>query len=145
MKNIILLITFTLLMTSCGGDSKSVKSIIESNDLTKIRKKRDDLAAKQNDLNNNIKMIDAKIKSLDTIKKYPLVTAFKVKQKRFDHYLELQGSVATKQNLILKKLLELCFLTCLAPLGFHVIVPVPPKRLSVLFVDSFGTPIKIQQ
>jgi RND family efflux transporter MFP subunit len=30
-----------------------------------------------------------------------LVTAFKVKQKRFDHYLELQGSVATKQNLIL--------------------------------------------
>ena len=101
MKNIILLITFTLLMTSCGGDSKSVKSIIESNDLTKIRKKRDDLAAKQNDLNNNIKMIDAKIKSLDTIKKYPLVTAFKVKQKRFDHYLELQGSVATKQNLIL--------------------------------------------
>jgi len=63
MKNIILLITFTLLMTSCGGDSKSVESIIESNDLTKIRKKRDDLAAKQNDLNNKIKMIDAKIKS----------------------------------------------------------------------------------
>lgn len=30
-----------------------------------------------------------------------MVTAFKVKQKRFDHYLELQGSVATKQNLIL--------------------------------------------
>ena len=51
MKNIILLITFTLI-TSCGGDSKSVESIIESNDLTKIRKKRDDLAAKQNDLNN---------------------------------------------------------------------------------------------
>ena len=101
MKNIFLLITLTLLITSCGGDSTSVESIVESNDLTKIRKKRDDLAAKQNDLNNKIKMIDARIKSLDTIKKYPLVTAFKVKQKRFDHFLELQGSVATKQNLIL--------------------------------------------
>jgi hypothetical protein len=51
MKNIFLLITLTLLITSCGGDSTSVESIVESNDLTKIRKKRDDLAAKQNDLN----------------------------------------------------------------------------------------------
>ena len=55
MKNIFLLITLTLLITSCGGDSTSVESIVESNDLTKIRKKRDDLAAKQNDLNNKIK------------------------------------------------------------------------------------------
>lgn len=68
MKNIILLTILALLITSCGGDSKSVESIIESNDLTKIRKKRDALTAEQSNLNNKIKMIDAKIKSLDTIK-----------------------------------------------------------------------------
>lgn len=46
-------------------------------------------------------MFDAAISSLDTIKKYPLVTAFQVKTNNFNHFLELQGSVATKQNLIL--------------------------------------------
>ena len=101
MKKIFLLIAITALTISCGGDSKSIESIIESKDLNKIREKRNELVTEQNALASKLKIIDASIASLDTIKKYPLVTAFQVKTNNFNHFLELQGSVATKQNLIL--------------------------------------------
>lgn len=101
MKNIFLLLTLATLTISCGGDSKSFESIIESKDLNKIREKRTELVAEKTTIEGKLKIIDGAISSLDTIKKYPLVTAFQVKTNNFNHFLELQGSVATKQNLIL--------------------------------------------
>tara|TARA_R110000787_G_scaffold43892_2_gene107506 strand:+ start:84064 stop:85242 length:1179 start_codon:yes stop_codon:yes gene_type:complete len=101
MKNIFLLLTLAILTISCGGDSKSIESIIEGKDLNKIREKRNELVTEQTTIAGKLKTIDAAISSLDTIKKYPLVTAFQVKTNNFNHFLELQGSVATKQNLIL--------------------------------------------
>jgi membrane fusion protein (multidrug efflux system) len=101
MKNIFLLLTLAILSISCVNDSKSITSIIESKDLKKIRKQRDELVNKETAIIKEIKIIDEAISSLDTIKKYPLVTTFQVKATNFNHFLELQGSVATKQNLIL--------------------------------------------
>jgi membrane fusion protein (multidrug efflux system) len=101
MKNIFLLLTLAILTISCGDDSKSITSIIEGKDLNKIREKRNELVTEQTTIAGKLKTIDAAISSLDTIKKYPLVTAFQVKTNNFNHFLELQGSVATKQNLIL--------------------------------------------
>ncbi len=89
------------MITSCGGDSKSVESIIESNDLDKIREKRTEVISEQTEINLQLKQIDEAITKLDTVKNLPLVTAFQVKQDQFNHYLELQGSVATKKNIIL--------------------------------------------
>ena len=101
MKNIFLLLTLAILAISCANDSKSITSIIESKDLKKIRKQRNELVSEQTAIIKKLKIIDEAISSLDTIKKYPLVTAFQVKVTDFNHFLELQGSVATKQNLIL--------------------------------------------
>lgn len=101
MKNIFLLLTLAILSISCVNDSKSTTSIIESKDLKKIRKQRDELVNKETAIIKEIKIIDEAISSLDTIKNYPLVTTFQVKATNFNHFLELQGSVATKQNLIL--------------------------------------------
>lgn len=101
MKNIYLLLTLAILTISCANDSKSITSIIESKDLKKIRKQRNELVSEQTAIIKKLKIIDEAISTLDTIKKYPLVTAFQVKVTDFNHFLELQGSVATKQNLIL--------------------------------------------
>ena len=101
MKNIFLLLTLAILTISCGGDSKSITATIENKDLKKIREKRNELITEQATIAGKLKIIDAAISKLDTIKKYPLVTAFQVKTINFNHFLELQGSVATKQNLIL--------------------------------------------
>ncbi len=101
MKNIFLFILIVTLTISCGGDGTSLNSVIESKDLKKIRKKQNELVAKQTAISQDLKSIDEAIATLDTIKKYPLVTAIQVKPKDFKHFLELQGSVATKQNIIL--------------------------------------------
>ncbi len=101
MKNIFLLILLTVIFTSCGNDSKSVDSIIETKDLEKIREKRSEIVSEQIKINLKLKQIDDAISKLDTLKNYPLVTAFQVKHDNFNHYLELQGSVATKKNIIL--------------------------------------------
>lgn len=101
MKNIFLLLTLAILTISCGGDSKSITATIEGKDLKKIREKRNELITEQTTISGKLKIIDAAISNLDTIKKYPLVTAFQINTINFNHFLELQGSVATKQNLIL--------------------------------------------
>jgi len=101
MKKIFTFLILSTLFISCGGDSKSVESIIETQDLQKIREKRNDIVAEQLEIANTIKRIDEAISKLDTIKKLPLVTAFQVKHNDFTHFLELQGNVATKKNIIL--------------------------------------------
>jgi len=101
MKKLFSLIILTVIITSCGGDSKSVESIIESNDLDKIRERRSEIISEQTEINLKLKQIDDAITKLDTLKNFPLVTAFQVKQNNFNHFLELQGSVATKKNIIL--------------------------------------------
>jgi len=101
MKNIFLLIILASIAISCGGDSKSVESVIETHDLKKIRKKRKEIIDQQLEINQKVELIDKAIAKLDTVKHLPLVTAFQVKYKNFTHFLELQGNVATKKNIIL--------------------------------------------
>ena len=101
MKKIYLLITVTILLTSCGNKEQSVEDILATNDLEQIRKKKSALDAEQQELTAQIKLVDAKIKALDPQEKIPLITTFSVKEKVFNHFLELQGNVSTKQNLVI--------------------------------------------
>ncbi len=101
MKYIFLLLLLAVMLSSCGSDSKSIESVLETNDLKKIREKRIEIVLEQNELTNKLKQIDVAISKLDTLKNYPLVTAFQVTYENFNHFLELQGNVATKKNIIL--------------------------------------------
>ena len=66
-----------------------------------LREKRGEVDAKKLELESQLKLIDDRILELDTIKKLPLVTTVKVEAQNFIHYLELQGNVQTKQNLVI--------------------------------------------
>ncbi|MCD6544888.1 MAG: efflux RND transporter periplasmic adaptor subunit [Flavobacteriaceae bacterium] len=102
MKNIYTLILLVLILTSCGkGEFKSVESIIESNDLVAIRNKKAKIVSKQKEMTDQLKQLDEAIARLDVVKKIPLITTFKVKDTIFNHYLELQGSVTTKDLLVI--------------------------------------------
>ena len=101
MKNLILII-ITLLLVSCGGgNDKSFKEIVNSKDLKAIRDKKNELVGKQQDLNAQIGLLDEEIAKLDKVKRVSLVTTLTVKEEVFNHYLELQGSVTTKELLVL--------------------------------------------
>ncbi|MBJ7882757.1 efflux RND transporter periplasmic adaptor subunit [Gelidibacter salicanalis] len=103
MKNILTILTIMLLFTSCGDDKKNtVENALESNNLETIRKKRAELVDEQQVLHDKIKVLDEKISELDTTKNVPLITTFKAQPEAFNHVLELQGNVTTKNLMILK-------------------------------------------
>jgi len=102
MKKILTILSVFLLFASCGQkDAKSIDKVIEKGDLTAIRAKRSEVVAEQQAIADKLKQLDEAIASLDSIKKLPLVTTIVVKDTLFTHYLELQGSVETKKNIVL--------------------------------------------
>lgn len=102
MKNIYILFLTVLIISSCSGDKKkSVEDIIASDDLELIRKKKTELDASAQEISNQLKQIEAKIKVLDPQEKIPLITTIEAKETVFTHYVELQGSVSTKQNIVI--------------------------------------------
>ena len=102
MKYIFSLLIVTLVLSSCGADKKqSVETIIATNNLEQIRKKKTELDTEQQVLAHKIKQLETKIKALDPQKRRPLITTFKAKDTIFNHYVELQGNVNTKQNLVI--------------------------------------------
>jgi len=102
MKNIYSLFIVTFLLVSCGSEKKnSVENVLESNSLETIRKKRGELVNEQQAINEQIKLLDEKIKTIDTAKHVPLITTFTAKVEKFEHVLELQGNVTTKKLLVI--------------------------------------------
>ncbi|WBX71557.1 efflux RND transporter periplasmic adaptor subunit [Tenacibaculum retecalamus] len=102
MKKIYSLLAVTLILASCGGNKKqSIEDVIASNDLVKIRAKKTALNTQIQTLSASVKVLNAKIATLDTNKKVPLITIISAKQTVFNHYLELQGDVKTKQNVLI--------------------------------------------
>ncbi|GAA4279946.1 efflux RND transporter periplasmic adaptor subunit [Gaetbulibacter aestuarii] len=101
MKHISTLLILSILLASCGGKTKSVEDIIASNNLEKIQEKRNEIEAKKLELTDQLNQLEAKIKELDPQEKVPLITTFKVLDTVFTHFVELQGNVSTKQNIVI--------------------------------------------
>ncbi len=101
MKKFFLLATMSLILASCGNDEKSVDDIIEGGNLEEIRAKKAELSSEQRELSTKISKLDDKIKQLDKTRQLPLVTLDTLKQETFKHYAEVQGDVATDDNIII--------------------------------------------
>lgn len=102
MKKIYPIIILALILTSCGTDNKkSVEDVIATNNLKEIRAKKDQVISKQIEIVAQLKQLDSKIDELDKTKKNPLVSTFTLKEEVFNHYLELQGNVSTKNLLVI--------------------------------------------
>ncbi|MEH6537066.1 MAG: efflux RND transporter periplasmic adaptor subunit [Psychroserpens sp.] len=102
MKHIIYISLIALVLFSCGNNKiQSVEDIIASNDLEQIRQKKTDLDTEQQALVEQLKQLSSKIKELDPQEKIPLITTFTAKESVFTHYVELQGNVDTKKNLVI--------------------------------------------
>ncbi len=102
MKRIYSLVIVTLVLASCGGDKKmSVEDIIASGNLEQIRKKKSELDASAQEISSQLKQLELEIKKLDPQERIPLITTFAAKETVFNHFVELQGSVDTKKNLVI--------------------------------------------
>lgn len=102
MKKLYIILIGSILLASCGGEKKkSVEDIIAEGDLTALKAKRAEVVTAQKSILDQLKQLDGAIEKLDTQKKLPLVTTFIASESPFQHYLEIQGNVETKQNIVL--------------------------------------------
>lgn len=102
MKNTLLLILISLLITSCGnGTVQSVETLITEGNLEAIKLKKQELTEKQKTLNAELRLLDSVINLQDSNSKLALVSTLKTDEQAFKHYLDLQGNVMTKQNVLI--------------------------------------------
>ena len=101
MKKIYSLLIIAFLLVSCGNNNQSIEDILASNNLEQIRKKKSELSTEQQELASQLELLEAKIKELDPQERIPNISTFTVKEDVFNHFVELQGNVSTKQNLII--------------------------------------------
>ncbi|RDK88290.1 RND family efflux transporter MFP subunit [Marinirhabdus gelatinilytica] len=101
MKQLSLLFFATLLLTSCGNsEPSSVDTIIASGNVEELQQKRNELTTEVQEINAKIKLLDEKLKEVSPDANVPLITSFIAKDTIFNHFVELQGSVETDQNIV---------------------------------------------
>jgi RND family efflux transporter MFP subunit len=102
MKNILFLLTLTLLLASCGSpETGSVDDVIASKNIEKMRAKKTEVLKAYDSIGAVLTKLDVAIEENDTLKKLPLVTIYTVKDTLFNHYVDIQGNVETNQNILI--------------------------------------------
>lgn len=96
MKKLFIFATLSLFLASCGNkDNKSTDAIIAANNLEAMKAKRSELQVE-------ISKLDEALSKLDTIKPEALVSVYTIKDTVFSHYIEIQGNVDTKENILIQ-------------------------------------------
>ncbi len=97
MKQIFILLTASFLLINCGKKEEvNIDDLVKSNDLVAIKAKRDALQADLVKLETVVTTLDVK-KSEEA-----LVSVMIVKDTIFNHFLEVQGNVDTKENILIQ-------------------------------------------
>ena len=89
----ILIIATSLLLVACGG--KSTDDLIKDKNLSELKTRKTALQAE-------IAKIDAALSGNKTAESEALVSVLTVKDTLFNHYLEIQGNVDTKENVLIQ-------------------------------------------
>ena len=102
MKKIYLSILIISIFISCE-DKKitSIDTLISSGTIEELNAKKKEITTNLEIINKDLEAINTAIAAKDTIKKIPLITTLTAKAEVFTHYLELQGNVKTKQNILI--------------------------------------------
>jgi len=96
-KKIVIISTLSLLLFACGKkeDNTNIDALIASKNVKELQAKK---ALIQADLTK----IDEALTKLDVKTEEALVSVLTVKDTVFSHYLEIQGSVNTKENILVQ-------------------------------------------
>ncbi len=101
MKKYSYLFISMILLTACGGEAPTTDEIIASGDTAAVNAKKTELLNQKKELENEISSIEKYLDSNTKKKDGALVSIETVQDTLFSHYIELQGSVDTKQNITL--------------------------------------------
>jgi RND family efflux transporter MFP subunit len=97
MRKTFLVSVLSIAIYSCGNkeNSQSIDSLIDSKNVKALVEKKSALQAE-------ITKIEEALATLDTKKEEALVSVMTLKDTLFNHYLDIQGNVDTKENIIVQ-------------------------------------------
>ena len=102
MKKIISTLNIFALAIGCSGDqSVTTSDLIRAKDLNGLKTQKEEKLKFLNALKAELNQINAAILNLDPSEKLALISTFEVKPVNFDHYIEIQANIKTRQNLLL--------------------------------------------
>ena len=97
MKKLFILTAATLLLISCGSSDKNqtIEALIKSKNVTALQEKKVALQAEMAKIEEGLASLNVKIEEA-------LVATAVVKDTVFNHYLDIQGNVDTKENILVQ-------------------------------------------
>jgi RND family efflux transporter MFP subunit len=97
MKKIAIITILSFVLFACGNkeNNKSIEDLIADKNVKALNEKKTSLQAE-------IAKIEAGLATLDVKKEEALVTVATIKDTIFNHYLDIQGSVDTKENILIQ-------------------------------------------
>ncbi|MGB6153598.1 MAG: efflux RND transporter periplasmic adaptor subunit [Pricia sp.] len=101
MKKLFYLLAVAIAFSACGGKEQSVDDLIAEGNLETLRTKKSEVSDQQKQIEANIRKLDSAIALKSGEEKLPLVNTITAEFQKFDHFLELQGDVKTKQNVLI--------------------------------------------
>lgn len=102
MRKLAVLFFLSLIVVSCGEtEERSVEAVIEEGNLSEIRQKKAELSQEQSELSRKINSLDAALDKLDTDRSRTLVNTQTIFDTVFKHYANVQGDVATDENILI--------------------------------------------
>ena len=102
MKKILHNLYIIALAIGCSGDqSLTTSDLIRAKDLNGLKTQKEEKLKYLNALKAELNQINAAILNLDPSEKLALISTFKVKLENFDHYIEIQANIKTRQNVLL--------------------------------------------
>ena len=102
MKKIIYTFGLILLSISCSQQNTNISNkSIEDDSLRELRAQKADYTQRINHLSLELEKINTSIDSLDGNEKRTLITAFISQKKPFEHQIEIQANIKTRQNVLI--------------------------------------------
>lgn len=102
MKKVFFTLILSSFILSCSGNkSESTKDLITSKNLKGLKSQKEKKLKAFNALKNELKQINDAIVDLDPSEKLPLISMLEIKPENFDHYVEIQANVKTRNNVLL--------------------------------------------
>jgi len=101
-KKIFSLLLLFFINNGCNYDKeKEQKKEFEKSNIEFLESEKNKIVTKIDQLNETLKKINSSIDKITNNQKVPLVTGIKISSETFNHKIEIQANINTRQNLIL--------------------------------------------
>ena len=101
MKKSFLIIIITSLAFGCSERKSSDFQNIDSENINALRSVKEAYNKELVALNDELEKINAAISKLDPNERLPLITVYKMRVESFYHFIEVQGNIKSRKNILL--------------------------------------------